>query len=131
VDQHVGHLEAIALDRARTFAPIRNARCVTEVINLFIRQQIAQGLDHSESADSGIEYSDWTRCLHAPQRDGAVTGPQGDCVAVARAKKQPPHAWASREKDLSLCNQPAHPYDTAEDLNKSVILWRSKELLFI
>jgi hypothetical protein len=32
---------------------------------------------------------------------------------------------------LSLCNQPAHPYDTAEDLIKSVILRRRKERLFI
>jgi len=65
------------------------------------------------------------------ERGGVAAGPQPDCVAGLAARKQRPHAKASREKDLSFCNPPAHPYETADEPNKSVILWRGKELLFI
>src|SRR5437763_127373 len=57
------------------------------------------------------------------ERGGVAAGPQPDCVAGLAARKQRPHARGSREKDLLLCSPRAHPYDTADEPNKSVILW--------
>jgi len=49
------------------------------------------------------------------ERGGVAAGPQADCTAGLSAKKQRPHAKANREKDLSLCSPPAHPYDMADE----------------
>ena len=65
------------------------------------------------------------------ERGGVAAGPQPDYAAGLSVRKQPPHAKANREKDLSLCSPPAHPYGMADEPNRSVILWRGKELLFI
>jgi hypothetical protein len=47
------------------------------------------------------------------------------------ARKQRPHARARREKGLVIVQSISASLRHGWDLNKSVILWRGKELLFI
>ena len=68
IGQHIGHFQAVTLNRDRAFAAVRNPRCVAEVKYVLVRQQLVQRFDDREPANARVEYADRPRVAHGARR---------------------------------------------------------------
>ncbi len=68
IGQHIGHFQAVTLNRDRAFAAVRNPRCVAEVKYVLVKQQLVQRFDDREPANARVEYADRPRVAHGARR---------------------------------------------------------------
>src|SRR5579862_9276935 len=67
-EQEGGYLDAVTLDGLRAFAPVRHARGVAYIEDVFRGEEIAQSGGDGQPADAGVEYAD------GPCPGGALCG---------------------------------------------------------